>query len=256
MVAFLNNPLYIFLLFSVCLFSHSVMSNFLWPCPWNFSDKNTGMGCYFLLQGIFPTRNQIHFCVSYIPGGFFTCWATRMLNVHVKLLQLYLTLCDPMDCSLPGSSVHGILQARILECVAIPFFRSSPSRDGTCVSYVFIDRWVLLPLVPPGTLFYWLGFLCPHSPWVVPDPLRLYQALGYNSSEAADLSNWINYAVYLRNAIIPRSTFNLNLEKFHSLSWVETPILYISCFPFSWFTLSSGWSNFTRGFMWKTMRNK
>ena len=40
---------------------------------------------------------------------------------HAKLLQLCLTLCDPMDCSLSGSSVHGILQARILEWVAIPF---------------------------------------------------------------------------------------------------------------------------------------
>ena len=44
--------------------------------------------------------------------------------------QSYLTFCDPMDCSLPGSSVHGISQTRILEWVAIPFFRgSSLSRD-------------------------------------------------------------------------------------------------------------------------------
>ena len=44
--------------------------------------------------------------------------------------QSCLTLCDPMDCSLPDSSVHGILQARILEWLAIPFFRrSSLSRD-------------------------------------------------------------------------------------------------------------------------------
>ena len=40
--------------------------------------------------------------------------------VHANLLQSCLTLCDPMDCSLPSSSVHGILQARILEWVAIP----------------------------------------------------------------------------------------------------------------------------------------
>ena len=38
-----------------------------------------------------------------------------------KLLQLCLTLCDPMDCSLPGFSIHGILQARTLEGVAISF---------------------------------------------------------------------------------------------------------------------------------------
>ena len=42
-----------------------------------------------------------------------------------KSLQLYSTLCDPVDCSLPGSSVRGILQARILQWVAIPFSRGS-----------------------------------------------------------------------------------------------------------------------------------
>ena len=45
--------------------------------------------------------------------------------VCAKSLQLCLTLCDPMDCSPPGSSVHGILQSRILEWVAIPFSRGS-----------------------------------------------------------------------------------------------------------------------------------
>jgi len=47
-----------------------------------------------------------------------------------KSLQSCLTLCDPMDYSPPGSSVHGILQARILEWVAMPFSRrSSQPRD-------------------------------------------------------------------------------------------------------------------------------
>ena len=57
--------------------------------------------------------------------------------VNAKSLQLNPTLCDPVDCSLPGSSVHGILQARILEWVAIPFSRgSSQPRDQTLISYV------------------------------------------------------------------------------------------------------------------------
>ena len=43
--------------------------------------------------------------------------------VCVSFTQLCPILCDPMDCSLPGSSVHGILQARILEWIAIPFFK-------------------------------------------------------------------------------------------------------------------------------------
>ena len=47
------------------------------------------------------------------------------------------TLCNPVDCSPPGSSVHGILQARILEWVAIPFSRGfSQPRNRTLVSYI------------------------------------------------------------------------------------------------------------------------
>ena len=48
-------------------------------------------------------------------------------SVKVLVTQLCLTLCDPMDCSPPGSSDYGILQARILEWVAIPFSRGSSS---------------------------------------------------------------------------------------------------------------------------------
>ena len=52
---------------------------------------------------------------------------------HVQVVSL----CDPMDCSPPGSSVHGILQARILEWVAIPFSKeSSQPRDQTPVSFI------------------------------------------------------------------------------------------------------------------------
>ena len=54
--------------------------------------------------------------------------------VCTKLLQLCPTLCNPMDCGPSGSSVHGILQARILEWVAIPFSRrSSQPRDQNLV---------------------------------------------------------------------------------------------------------------------------
>ena len=54
------------------------------------------------------------------------------VDVHAKSLQSCLTLCNPMDSSLPDSSVHGILQARILEWVAMPSSRgSSKPRDET-----------------------------------------------------------------------------------------------------------------------------
>ena len=65
------------------------------------------------------------------------------------VVQLCLTLCDSMDCSLPVSSVHGILQARILQWVVMPFSRvSSQPRDQTQVSC--ICRWILYHLSQQG----------------------------------------------------------------------------------------------------------
>ena len=68
---------------------------------------------------------------------------------YVKLLQLCLTLCDAMDCSSPDSSVHGILQARILEWVAMPSSRgSSQPRDQTAPPALQADP---LPLSHRGS---------------------------------------------------------------------------------------------------------
>ena len=64
--------------------------------PWDSPGKNTGVGCYFLLQCI-KVKNES------------------------EVSQSHPTLSDPMDCSLPGSSIHGIFQARVLEWGAIAF---------------------------------------------------------------------------------------------------------------------------------------
>ena len=59
------------------------------------------------------------------------------INDGVKVAQSCLTLCDPMDCGPPDSSVHGILQERILEGIAIPFSRgSSQLRTRALVSSI------------------------------------------------------------------------------------------------------------------------
>ena len=91
------------------------------------------------------------------------------------VILLCLSLCYPMDCSLPGSSVHGILQARILEWVAIPYSRgSSWPRDWTHVSCI-AGRLYCLNLIRgnPHSSYNWkfvvfanpsLFSLCP-SPW-------------------------------------------------------------------------------------------
>ena len=60
-----------------------------------------------------------------------------VLKCESEVVQSCLTLCDPMDCSLPGSSVHGLFQARVLEWISISFSRgSSLPRDRTEVSHV------------------------------------------------------------------------------------------------------------------------
>ena len=93
-----------------------------------------------------------------------------------QVTQLCLTLCHPMDCSPPGSSVHGILQARILEWVAILFSRgSSQPRDQTQVSHIaggFFTIWA------PGKPTWWvwdliLSWLCPSYHLAVDSPLSL-----------------------------------------------------------------------------------
>ena len=72
------------------------------PHPWDSPGKNTGVGCHFLLQ-----------CMK--------------VKSESDLTQSCPTLSNPMDCSLPGSSVHGIFQARVLEWGAIIFSGCPPT---------------------------------------------------------------------------------------------------------------------------------
>ena len=89
------------------LLSRSVVSNSVWPHtgqptrlphPWDSPGKNTGVGCHFLLQ-----------CMK--------------VKSESEVTQSCPTLSDPMDCSPPGSSVHGIFQARVLEWGATAFIK-------------------------------------------------------------------------------------------------------------------------------------
>ena len=79
-----------------------------------FSRQEYWSGLPCLLQGIFPTHGSN-------PGLLHCRWILYQLSsLKVKVAQVFPTLCDSMDCSPPASSVHGILQARILESVAMP----------------------------------------------------------------------------------------------------------------------------------------
>ena len=97
-----------------CCWVASVVSDSVWPHrwqptrmphPWDSPGKNTGVGCHFLLQ-----------CMK--------------VKSESEVTQSCHTLSDPMDFSLPGSSVHGIFQARVLECGAIAFSASTEQSDS------------------------------------------------------------------------------------------------------------------------------
>ena len=86
------------------------------------------------------------------------------LNGESEVAQSCPTLCNPMDCSLPGSSVHGIFQARVLEWVAISFSRgSSRPRDGTQGLRIAGRRFTIWATREAHYLF--LLFATPHSMW-------------------------------------------------------------------------------------------
>ena len=76
--------------------------------------------------------------------------ACKPACVDAKPLQSCLTLCDPMDHSPPGSSLHGILQARILEWVAIPYSGDHPTQGLNSLTSNLHWQAASLPLVPPG----------------------------------------------------------------------------------------------------------
>ena len=140
------------------------------PCPWDSPGKNTGVGCHFFLQRIFPTQgsnpcllhwqedslplchlrspeyallllqlshvSRVRLCDpidgsppgSPVPGilpgkntgvGCHSLLQCMKVKSESEVAQLYPTLSDPMDCNLPGSSAHGIFQARVLEWVPL-----------------------------------------------------------------------------------------------------------------------------------------
>ncbi|XDA77321.1 hypothetical protein R6Z07F_007455 [Ovis aries] len=90
---------------------------------------------------------EIHNTVYTVCVAPLFTWSFSLKSSEVKsseVAQSCLTLCDPMDCSPPGSSVHEIFQARILEWVAISFSRGSPQpRDRTRVSLIAGRSFIL-----------------------------------------------------------------------------------------------------------------
>ena len=92
-------------------------------CLWEFPSKNTGVACHFLFQEIFPT--------------------CQGLNFHLLHWQVYSVPLSHLGS--PGSSVHRILQDRILELVAIPFSMGSSQPRVSCMASLVAQRLRRLP---------------------------------------------------------------------------------------------------------------
>ena len=110
------------------------------PKPLHWKAKSYPLGCrrspISIHFKLIPTR------LAFLKGSGHVLCSMRVCLIVMKVLVIHWrpALCDPVDCSPLGSTVHGILQARVLEWVAIPFFRvSSQPRDRTWVSRI-VDR--------------------------------------------------------------------------------------------------------------------
>ena len=100
------------------------------------------MTCLFLCYRVWAQNFTVY--ENYLKKIFFLLVHSREKKVKVKVAQSCPALCDPMDCRPPGSSVHGILQARILQWVAIPFSKGSFQPGSPALQ---ADS---LPSEPPG----------------------------------------------------------------------------------------------------------
>ena len=109
------------------------------PSPGDLTKAGIKPECHALQADSLPSeppgskKSEAHFLIMFVLSAHIA-WEYQAAS---KSLQSCPTLCDPMGCSLPGSSVHGIFQATVLEWIAISFSRgSSQSRDRTQVSRI------------------------------------------------------------------------------------------------------------------------
>ena len=164
------------------------------------------MGCYFLLQGIFPTQGSkspvspawaIRFFITELPGKPKSSGLKQMEADSTRLsslsfcAELCLTLCDPIHCSPPDSSVHGIFQARILEWVALSSSRGSfPSGDQAHISGTgrqILYCWATWKSLAKASL---LQINNDHKTWV----RTLGRIHGWGLHEGSRGKNWVSTA--------------------------------------------------------------
>ena len=130
-----------------------------------FSRQNTGADCHFLLQEIFPTQGSnprvlhlLHWQVGSLPLHYLGSCGSSILDpplickMCARSLQSCPTLCDPMDCSLPGSSVHRDSPGKNTGVGCYALLQKIFPTQGSNPCLLCLLHWKVdtLPLTPPG----------------------------------------------------------------------------------------------------------
>ena len=148
-------------------------------CPWDSPGKNTGVGCHFLLQ-----------CMK--------------VKSESKVAQSSWTLSDPMDCSPPGSSVHGIFQARVLEWGAIAF----------SVAVISLTKKILTFKLNIGLAKKFFGFfhkmLWKNLNKLFDQPNNLTLFTSFTNSATSGLQRLKNWHRHLKNLSIISTTYQFD----------------------------------------------
>ena len=114
------------------------MSNSVWPHPWDSPGENTGVGCHSLLQ-----------CIK--------------VKSESEVAQPCPTLRDPMDCSPPGSSIHGIFQARVLEWGVVAFSDLEEANKMISLWKWSILEMILQVYLPCHIDYVWLSLVSEYA---------------------------------------------------------------------------------------------
>ena len=190
--------------------------------PWTISQNSPGL--VFLAVPV-----TSHLCATSVLSSASYIAAWLMLQnadffllpcTYACVLRCVLLFCNPMDCSPPGSSVSGILQARILEWVVIPFSRgSSQPRDWTWVSCI--------SCIGSRILYHWASWECPSLALPVYFFLLLLQFFGEGNSNPLQyscLENAMDRGAWWATVHgVVKSWTQLNTLGFHLQSTIWSP---------------------------------
>ena len=179
----------------------------VWPLDgagllwWWWAKRSWGTLLLVLMASLWESHIALmHLISQNVPWG--PIWVQR---VNVKVTQLCPTLWDPVNCSPPGSSVHGILQAGMLEWVAMPFQGVSQPQDQTRVSCFVVRLLLSEPLRGWGCIILSKGGPCREGHWICKNGLLEHP---YNVSFQILLLylQWWEALYLLRQAVSSRKT--------------------------------------------------